>query len=75
MTAYIEQQTICEQDSEGAKYWRCGVCNKYMQKKCDLVRHMESFHLVTDPYNCQYCVNVQFKTMRALQRHTNSTHK
>ena len=75
VAAFIDEQTICEQDARGAKYWRCAVCQKYLIKKCDLTRHIESFHLYTDPYSCHVCGNNQFKTIRALQRHLATVHK
>ena len=75
VASFIEEQSVCEHDENGTKYWKCLVCGKYLMKKCDLVRHIESLHLVTDPYSCEFCSGSQFKTIRALQRHINSVHK
>ena len=75
VASFIEDQSICEQGGHGGKTWRCAVCGKCLMKKCDLVRHVESFHVVTDPYSCEFCSLSQFKTIRALQRHMNTVHK
>jgi len=75
VASFIEEQSICEQGGHGSKTWRCAVCGKCLMKKCDLVRHVESFHVVTDPYSCEFCSLSQFKTVRALQRHMNTVHK
>jgi len=75
VASFIEEQSICEQGGHGSKTWRCAVCGKCLMKKCDLVRHVESFHVVTDPYSCEFCSLSQFKTIRALQRHMNTVHK
>ena len=77
MAAYVEQQCIGQVDqASGAKYWTCGVCHKSLSQKWDLIRHIESFHIETNPYHCVYCdTRVEFKTKRGLQRHTNANHK
>ena len=73
--AYIHEKTVCEVDfNNGSKVWSCGVCQKYLYKKQDLTRHIESFHVKTSPYYCDLCV-AQFNTRRACKRHTLSFHK
>ena len=80
---YIESQTICQvESSSGMKFWICGICQKILNNKSALNRHIESFHVETDPYSCSYCADkvwivdkVIFRTRRALQRHVNSAHK
>jgi len=74
---YIESQTICQvESSSGVKFWICGICQKILNNKSALARHIESFHVETDPYSCPYCADkVMFRTRRALQRHVNSAHK
>jgi len=72
--AYIQEQTVCQVDStNGSKYWNCGICQKYLYKKQDLTRHIESFHVETTPYFCSLC-DAQFNTRRACKRHTLSSH-
>lgn len=72
----MEQQTICEQDTAGTKYWKCAICQIYHNRKQDLLRHIESLHIKTDPYVCLYCQShLEFKTKRALQRHVTASHK
>ena len=72
--AYIQEQTVCQVDStNGSKYWNCGICQKYLYKKQDLTRHIESFHVETTPYFCSMC-DAQFNTRRACKRHTLSIH-
>jgi len=63
--AYIHEQCICQEDDNGGKYWSCGVCQKYLNRKMDVIRHVESFHIETTPYLCQFC-DAQFKTRRAV---------
>ena len=73
---YIESQTTSQVESTGVKFWICGVCQKILNNKSALARHIESFHVETDPYSCPYCESsVIFRTRRALQRHVNSAHK
>jgi len=73
---YIESQTTSQVESSGVKFWICGVCQKILNNKSALARHIESFHVETDPYSCPYCeFSVIFRTRRALQRHINSAHK
>ena len=73
---YVEKQCVPMMDPGGLKYWTCGVCNKALNHKQDLMRHVESFHVETSPYTCQICLtNVEFKTKRGLQRHINAKHK
>ena len=73
---YIESQTTSQVESSGVKFWICGVCQKILNNKSALARHIESFHVETDPYSCPYCeFSVIFRTRRALQRHVNSAHK
>jgi len=74
LEAYIQEQCNCQTDENGTKYWSCAVCNKYLYQKQDLLRHIESFHVETTPYFCTYC-DAQFKTRRAVKRHTVSVHK
>jgi len=72
--AYIQEQTVCQVDSlNGSKYWSCGICQKYLYKKQDLTRHIESFHIQTDPFHCSMC-SAQFNTRRACKRHFLSVH-
>ena len=73
---YVEKQCVPMMDPGGLKYWTCGICNKALNHKQDLMRHVESFHVETSPYICQLCLtNVEFKTKRGLQRHINANHK
>ena len=73
---YVEKQCVPMMDPGGLKYWTCGVCTKALNHKQDLMRHVESFHVETSPYICQLChANVEFKTKRGLQRHTNANHR
>jgi len=72
---FLEQKSICE-EFNGVKYWKCSLCHMNHNRKQDLLRHIESLHIQTDPYYCLYCQNsVQFKTKRSLQRHLSSSHK
>jgi len=73
ITSYINEQCVCQVDSSGTKYWCCGVCNKFINQKRDLMRHIECQHVETSPYFCSYCEQ-QFKTKRAVQRHTHTVH-
>ena len=76
IAAYVEKQCVCLLDQGGVKFWTCGVCQKALNHKQDVMRHIESFHVETDPYLCHYCdTKVEFKTKRGLQRHTNANHK
>ena len=72
--AYIQDHCTFQEDENGGKYWSCGICHKYLNRKMDVVRHIESFHVETTPYYCTYC-DSQFKTRRAVQRHILSIHK
>ena len=74
---YIEGQVVCQADVNGVKFWSCGICLKSLNNRSALVRHIESFHVETDPYICYHCKSekVMFRTRRALQRHSNSAHK
>ena len=75
LAGYLSQHTICETDSSsGTVAWSCAICNKYLNKKYDVLRHIESLHVETDPYLCLYC-SQQFKTRRSVQRHTLAVHK
>merc|ERR1711934_1352122 len=40
---YVEKQCVPMMDPGGLKYWTCGVCNKALNHKQDLMRHVESF--------------------------------
>jgi len=72
---FLEQKSICE-EFNGVKYWKCSLCHMNHNRKQDLLRHIESLHIQTDPYYCLYCqTSVQFKTKRSLQRHLSSSHK
>jgi uncharacterized C2H2 Zn-finger protein len=71
--AYIQEQCIYQEDDNGGKYWSCGVCAKYLNRKMDVIRHVESFHIETTPYLCTFC-DAQFKTRRAVKRHTIGIH-
>ena len=72
---FLEQKSICE-EFNGVKYWKCAMCLINHNRKQDLLRHIESIHIYTDPYPCLYCQNSdQFKTKRALQRHLTAFHK
>ena len=72
---FLEQKIICE-EFDGVKYWKCAMCLLNHNRKQDLLRHIESIHIYTDPYHCLYCqTSVQFKTKRALQRHLTAFHK
>ena len=71
--AFILEQCICQEDANGGKYWSCGICQKYLNRKMDVIRHVESFHVETTPYFCTIC-DAQFKTRRAVQRHTIAIH-
>ena len=72
---FLEQKSICE-EFDGVKYWKCSLCHMNHNRKQDLLRHIESLHIQTDPYYCLYCQSsVQFKTKRFLQRHLSSSHK
>jgi len=71
--AFILEQCICQEDENGGKYWSCGICQKYLNRKMDVIRHVESFHVETTPYFCTFC-DAQFKTRRAVQRHTIGIH-
>jgi len=73
IASYISEQCVCQVDSSGTKYWCCGVCNKFINQRRDLMRHIECQHVETSPYFCSFCEH-QFKTKRAVQRHTHTVH-
>lgn len=74
VVAYIEEQTSCQVDSSGTKFWSCNFCQKFNRDKRDIQRHIEASHIQTDPYICILCQS-RFKTRRSLQRHETSMHK
>ena len=51
----------------------CLLCNKSCGTRRDVGRHIESFHVITEPFKCQLCDN-EFSTRRALKRHINNYH-
>jgi len=71
---YIEEHALCRADEGGARFWSCGLCHKSLSNKSQTHRHIESFHIETDPYSCIHC-DAQFSTRRALQRHTVAVHR
>jgi len=73
IASYIQEQCLYQTDTTGAKIWSCGVCQKYLNHKRDLMRHIESFHIDTTPYLCTHC-EAQFNTKRSVQRHTLAVH-
>jgi uncharacterized C2H2 Zn-finger protein len=74
VASFIEEQTSCDVDSAGVKYWTCSFCQKYNRDKRDIQRHIEASHVQTSPYVCPYC-QAQFTTRRQRQRHETSMHK
>jgi len=73
VSSYIQEQCLYQTDNSGSKFWCCGVCQKYLNHKRDLMRHIESFHVDTTPYVCTHC-EAQFNTRRSVQRHTLAVH-
>ena len=72
--AFIEEHLVHQVDNSGAKFWSCGLCHKILSNKSQTLRHIESYHVQTSPYNCHQC-GTQFTTCRSLQRHTSASHK
>jgi hypothetical protein len=59
-------------DPGGLKYW---TCNKALNHKQHLMRHVESFHVETSPYTCNICLtNVELKKNMAF-RDTHANHR
>ena len=71
--AYIEDHASCQVDGRGTRFWSCGICQRSLSNKSQTHRHIESYHIETDPYPCLLCCD-QFTTRRALQRHTTAMH-
>ena len=74
VVAYIEEQAIYQVDSNGVKYWSCGLCHKTLSNKSQTRRHIESYHVQTNPYYCNQCAE-QFTTQRGIQRHITANHR
>ena len=72
--AYIEDHVVCQVGESGGRFWSCGLCQKSLSNKSQTHRHVESYHIQTDPYSCFLCSD-QFLTRRALQRHTTAMHR
>ena len=51
---YVEKQCVLMMDPGGLKYWTCGICNKALNHKQDLLRH-EATHTGQNPFPCQNC--------------------
>jgi len=71
---YIEDHVVCQVGESGGRFWSCGLCQKSLSNKSQTHRHVESYHIQTDPYSCFLCSD-QFLTRRALQRHTTAMHR
>ena len=53
------------------KTYHCGVCHKQAARRQDIERHLESVHIVTEPFVCEVC-GASMKTRPGLQRHIRS---
>ena len=71
LEAYISEMCVqCEDKS-----YYCGVCgHQGSGKKQDIERHIESFHIETDPFPCNIC-GISCKTRRGYQRHVRTHNK
>ena len=54
--------------------WQCTDCDYSSCKTTNLFRHIESKHVETRMYGCQYC-GKQFKGVNVYQTHIYTVHK
>ena len=64
---YINGMVLLSEDGHGGRFAFCGVCQKQGSKQ-DIERHIESWHIQTNPFPCEICGKNQ-KTRRSLQIH------
>ena len=69
LDSYIS--SVCHQMED--KTYFCGVCDKPSEQRQVVERHIESCHIVTDPFTCHLC-GASLKTRHGYQRHMR-THK
>ena len=58
----------------GARLWRCLVCQKISSLKTDISRHVEAVHIVHPGFQCYECYKM-CKTRDALRCHMNKYHR
>ena len=64
LDSYISAMCSMAED----KTYHCGVCHKQATRRQDIERHLESVHIVTEPFSCEVC-GASMKTRPGLQRH------
>ena len=70
LDSYIGANSILAED----KTFYCGVCHKSGRQRQDIERHIESVHIVTNPWPCQICGS-QLKSRRGYQTHIRTQHR
>ena len=73
MESYINENLICSEDESG-KYFYCAICQISSRKRKQVIeRHIESNHIVTEPFKCEICGSC-VKSRRCLQIHMSKKH-
>ena len=70
--AAIDQKFAELIEKEDGGFFKCTVCEKKIQYKRDMKRHLET-HLSGLSYNCSLC-SISFRTSKALEVHTSKKH-
>ena len=64
LDTYISEMCAVAED----KTFYCGVCHKSGRQRQDIERHIESVHILTNPWPCQVCGSL-LKNRRGYQSH------
>ena len=72
LDSYINEMVIQNEDVLGKRpTFYCGICQHQGNTKQDVERHVESFHIQTQPFYCPTC-GASYKTRRTLKIHQRS---
>ena len=67
------EEKMVKENTENGVIWRCADCDHQTKFRTSLFEHVESKHIDSSGYICQYCLKL-CRTRNALRSHIHRQH-